>query len=376
MSRKLKHDLRYLVSALLVVVTAFVAVTGIVADLWDLNDFVLHTLPGYAMTALALVHTIVELPRLVAYVRGRARSRRREKDVPAENDGTHPPHNAPDAKVVQTVISRRGVLGLLVGGAGGFWAGRLLPRGTDGAEERDLGLRYHVWSRPGAASLLEGSVDWGERPDPYKVYPDAERVSLPSPTVAGNMGTLAAIEQRRSRRDYGGTPMTRGELSTLLYSADGINRERGSLRLRASPSAGALYPIETYVLVHDVEDVAPGLYHYALRDHALERLRAEDLRQESVRLGLMQGFLGDANVVIVLTAIFQRLRWRYRRRSYRYALLEAGHIGQNVYLASTAMGFGACAVGAFLDEGLNNLLDIDGREEAALYMLPVGRTTP
>jgi SagB-type dehydrogenase family enzyme len=216
-------------------------------------------------------------------------------------------------------------------------------------------------------------IDWGERPDTYKTYPNALNLSLPDPDLDESLPILLAIESRRSIRDYPGHSMTKNELSTLLYSTDGINLERGGLQLRTSPSAGALYPIETYVLAHDVAGVEPGLYHYAPRAHTLERLRSADLRQESVRLGLMQGFLGEADVVIVLTAIFQRLRWRYRRRSYRYALLEAGHIGQNIYLASTELGFGACAVGAFLDTGLNTLLGVDGRDEAALYMIPVGR---
>jgi len=92
-----------------------------------------------------------------------------------------------------------------------------------------------------------------------------------------------------------------------------------------------------------------------------------------VAAGLGQGMLGQAQVCLVLSAVFQRTRWRYRERSYRYVLLEAGHIGQNVYLAATSMGLGACAVGAFLDDELNGLLGLDGSEEAALYILAVGK---
>jgi SagB-type dehydrogenase family enzyme len=134
-----------------------------------------------------------------------------------------------------------------------------------------------------------------------------------------------------------------------------------------------LYPIEVYLVIHRVEGLKPGLYHYAVQNHALELLRTGDLRGETVRHGLMQEFLGQANLVLVLTAIFQRLRWKYQERSYRYALLEAGHLGQNVYLAATSMGMGACAVGAFLDDDLNAMLGIDGQHEAAIYMLAVGK---
>jgi SagB-type dehydrogenase family enzyme len=87
----------------------------------------------------------------------------------------------------------------------------------------------------------------------------------------------------------------------------------------------------------------------------------------------MQEFLGQANLVLVFTAIFQRLRWKYQERSYRYALIEAGHLGQNVYLAGTSMGMGACAVGAFLDNGLNAMLGVDGQNEAAIYMVAFGK---
>jgi SagB-type dehydrogenase family enzyme len=182
-----------------------------------------------------------------------------------------------------------------------------------------------------------------------------------------------AIQRRRSVRTYADTLMTLGELSRLLHYSDGITLRRFGRALRAAPSAGALYPIETYVVAHRVADLASGLYHYRVQDHALHQLRTEDLRAAIVQRGLMQDFLGEANVVLVYTAIFQRLRWRYRERTYRYALLEAGHIGQNGYVAATSMGMGACTVGAFMDDDLNALLGVDGREEAALYMLAVGK---
>lgn len=86
----------------------------------------------------------------------------------------------------------------------------------------------------------------------------------------------------------------------------------------------------------------------------------------------MQDFLGDANVVLFLTVIFQRMRFKYQDRTYRYGLIEAGHLGQNAYLAATSMGLGACAIGAFLDDDMNRMLGVDGRTEAAVYMLSVG----
>jgi SagB-type dehydrogenase family enzyme len=125
-------------------------------------------------------------------------------------------------------------------------------------------------------------------------------------------------------------------------------------------------------VVHDVTGLEPGLYHYVAREHELERIRSGDLRGAVMAAGLWQEFLGTAGVCFVLSAIFQRTRWRYRERTYRYVLLEAGHVGQNLYLAATGMGLGACAVGAFLDDQINDLLALDGQEEAVLYLISVG----
>ncbi|HEC36244.1 MAG TPA: SagB/ThcOx family dehydrogenase, partial [Anaerolineae bacterium] len=108
-------------------------------------------------------------------------------------------------------------------------------------------------------------------------------------------------------------------------------------------------------------------------DHALERLRAGDLRAAMAVAGIGQELLARAQVCFVLASVFQRTRWKYRERAYRYVLLEAGHIGQNLYLAATSMGLGACAVGAFLDDHLNDMLELDGREEAVVYVIAVGR---
>jgi len=107
--------------------------------------------------------------------------------------------------------------------------------------------------------------------------------------------------------------------------------------------------------------------------HELEQLRSENLRTQMMLAGLGQEMLAEAQVCLVLSAIFQRTRWRYHERTYRYVLLEAGHIGQNIYLAATSMGLGVCAVGAFLDDELNKLLGLNGENEAAIYLFSVGK---
>lgn len=377
--KRWQQDLRYGISALLLVGTVSATATGIFADLLDLNDFVPHTLSGYAMAALAIAHTILEWPRLLAY--GRHRLQQRPRSATAEQSATRGQEPSPSQAPAQTRsdpvterrLSRRGLLALVAGGAGGFLLGRATaPPTAEDLPGRDLGLAYHLWSKPSAAGLADDLTEWGARPEATKRYPDAARVALPAAQEIDGPSAYAAIEGRRSVRAYSADTISLTDLSTLLHLTTGITAPGMGAGLRAAPSAGALYPIETYVIAHSVTDLVPGLYHYAVTDHELALLREEELRQATTRLGLMQGFLGEAGVVIVLTMILQRLRWRYRRRSYRYALLEAGHIGQNVYLAAEALGMGACAVGAFLDDPLNELLGVDGEDEAALYMIAVG----
>jgi SagB-type dehydrogenase family enzyme len=274
------------------------------------------------------------------------------------------------------LLGRRGFLIAAPAAAIGFLLGWLIPgrRTVDlPGDTIDVGQFYHRWSNPSYTMSFGTLLSWGGQPARYKRYREAEHIALPDPYGYQGLTLEEAIEQRRSRRDYRVGPLSLVELSRLLHSASGIT-DRGR-EFRAAPSAGALYPIETYVVVHNVAGLETGLYHYAVLEHALERLRTDDLRTELVVAGVGQEMLGQAQVVFVLSAIFQRTRWRYRERAYRYILLEAGHIGQNLYLAATSMGLGACAVGAFLDDNLNNLLGLDGEEESALYLIPVGKVS-
>jgi SagB-type dehydrogenase family enzyme len=261
----------------------------------------------------------------------------------------------------------------MAGGVAGFFAGRGLRRPPVIPHGADLGVVYHQWSKPGVIDVLGTVANWGQKPLQYKEYPRAPRIPLAPPRATGGLSFEEAIKRRRSVRDYSGAPMTLPELAHLLYYVGGINGERWGYRLRAAPSSGALFPIEVYAVVHTVEGLSPGVYHYAVKDHALAQLQIADLRDEVVRQGVMQEFLGQANLVLYFTVIFQRMRWKYHDRTYRYGLIEAGHLGQNVYLAATSMGLGACAVGAFADDRVNAMLGVDGKEEAAIYMLAVGK---
>jgi SagB-type dehydrogenase family enzyme len=241
------------------------------------------------------------------------------------------------------------------------------------AQGSDLGVVYHQWSKPGVIDVLGSVANWGQQPPLYKEYPGARVVSLPKPRLDGGLSTADAIVRRRSAREYSAAAMSLAELSRLLYLSSGIVDDEWGNPHRSAPSSGALYPIELYPLVHNVDGVEPGVYHYDMRAHALQLVRAGDFREQVVAQGLHQEYLGQCNVVLFLTMIMQRMRWRYQDRSYRYGLVEAGHIGQNLYLAATSAGLGACAIGAFMDDDINAMLGVDGVEEAAIYMLSAGK---
>lgn len=355
-----RRDFDYIVIAAMLASGLYVTITGLIADLFGLHQFVFHSSAGYLCAGLIAVHVILNGQRIVGYLRRLARRPGRRDSRGEEEAG-----EGED-------IGRRQVLVAALSAAGGFLLGWLVPDGRRElpGDAANIGALYHQWSTPGH-SLDLPVPDWGGRPPRYKTYPDAERIALPDPGGFQGLTVEEALERRRSRRNYAAESLPTEALSRLLHAAQGITNER--LAFRAAPSAGALYPIEVYPVVHDVEGTAAGVYHYAVREHELERLQEGDFRGDVTRAGLYQSFLGEASVCFLLTAVFQRTRWKYRERSYRYILLEAGHIGQNLYLAATSMGLGSCAVGAFYDDQFHRLLGLDPQEEAMLYVVSVGQ---
>ena len=165
--------------------------------------------------------------------------------------------------------------------------------------------------------------------------------------------------------------MSLAELAHLLYYSSGITDKRQVLR--AAPSAGATYPIEVYAIANNVEGLARGTYHYLISSHELELLREGDFRNEMSRAALQERMFKQANVIVALSAVFQRTQQRYRERAQRYICFEIGHIAQNTYLEATSLGLGTCAIGAFYDEEFNRLLGLDGRNESVLYLIAVGK---
>jgi SagB-type dehydrogenase family enzyme len=220
--------------------------------------------------------------------------------------------------------------------------------------------------------LVGRRMDWDRRPETYKEYPDRPRVALPEPKHP-EVTLDELLRSRRSVRRFSDDPLSVEELSYLLWACDGITRRERGYEFRTAPSAGALYPVETYVAVNDVEGLAPGIYHYSVKHHALEQVRKGPLGEELARAALDQDMCASAPVAIIWTAMFERSRWKYGERAYRYVYLDAGHIAQNMALAAVSLGLGSCQIAATFDDEVNELLGVDGEEESVLYMSVIGR---
>lgn len=197
-------------------------------------------------------------------------------------------------------------------------------------------------------------------------------INLPAPSSEGGPPVWQVMKERRSVRNYGDDPMTPEVLSQLLWSTHGITGGLGSRDLRNAPSAGACYPIDAYVVVNSVSGLKPGLYRYLERDHALILEREGDVGSEIVAAALGQTMCRRSSVTFVWTAVLARTTGRYGDRGHRYIFLDAGHVGQNMYLAATAAGYGCCTIGAFDDNAMNNAVGVDGKVETVVYAAAVG----
>lgn len=220
--------------------------------------------------------------------------------------------------------------------------------------------------------LIGRYMDWERKPETYKSYPDRPKLSLPEPPST-DMSLDLALRNRKSVRSFEAEPLTQDQISYILWACTGITRRQRGYDFRTAPSAGALYPIESYAVVNDVRGIAPGIYHYHIPDHSLELVRKGSLGMEVARSALDQEMCAKAPLVLIWTAIFERSRWKYDQRAYRYVYLDAGHIAQNLALAAVVLGLGSCQIAAAYDDEANELLGVDGVEESVLYLSAVGR---
>ncbi len=245
-------------------------------------------------------------------------------------------------------------------------------QGRAGGSQSGIGETFHRKTALSWRSALGNVFRLGpEKPPPYKMYKQSKRIKLPAPGHHG-MPVEEAIQRRRSVRHYSSKKMSKAQLSQLLFAAQGITGKMYGQPLRTAPSAGALYPFEVYLVVNNVEGLSRGIYHYAVLEHELELLKTGDFRKDITDAGLKQDMLGESAVTFVLSAIFNRVCHKYGERGYRYVYMEAGHISQNIFLQAVSLGLGSVGVGAFLDSRVNQLIDVDGKTEAAIYLHAVG----
>jgi SagB-type dehydrogenase family enzyme len=239
-------------------------------------------------------------------------------------------------------------------------------------DKKGVGDLFQQETKYTRGKLSGGPLIWSAKPKTYKTYPGSPKIKLDDPELRGGMPIWEAIRTRLSIRNYRNIPLSKKHLSQLLWATQGIAREEMGFEFRTAPSAGALYPVETYLVLNDVEEIEAGIYHYDVKSHQLDCLKGGNFRTDIARAALDQDMAYSAGAVFVWTALFERSKWKYKQRAYRYVYLDAGHIAENLALAAVALGLGTCQIGALYDTEVNTLLDVDGKEESILYMSTVG----
>lgn len=235
-----------------------------------------------------------------------------------------------------------------------------------------LSLLYHINSEPW--QNLEAYQGDGYEVEYKSMAGPGDALKLPSPQATPLLGLLYS---RESCRQFQQRTMSQVSLSTLLAGSYGVTRvsqlpDNLTALFRAVPSAGALYPLELYMVVENVEGMADGLHHYNVRDHSLELLK-DKAEAANLRSALLtESFIHNANLVLYLAAVFKRTQKKYGPRGYRYVLLEAGHVAQNICLLAEEQGLGSLCMGGFLDAKLNHLLGLSRGQEAVVYAVAVG----
>ncbi|MFW6129796.1 MAG: SagB/ThcOx family dehydrogenase [Atribacterota bacterium] len=214
----------------------------------------------------------------------------------------------------------------------------------------------------------------------FKEYPHKPSIQLPDIVDIIN-GSEKSFEEivlkRRSERDYNEKPISFQSLAKILIFSYGITGKldfgyKIPQYLRASPSGGALYPLEIYPVVFNVESLENGIYHYNVLKNNIELLKKGNYRKEILDIFIDQKMIEKSNVLFVITGVLKRSLYKYRNRGLRFIYFDAGHLAENMYLSAVSNGLGSCALGGFYDEKLDKLLDIDGKKEVSIYSVVVG----
>jgi SagB-type dehydrogenase family enzyme len=247
------------------------------------------------------------------------------------------------------------------------------------SKEMDIAQLYHIHSSHLRSCLVEPPDNDDQQPLCFRTYAGSKRTALPGRDFAIDAPLGEVLERRRSSRDFALGPMPLETLGRLLHASYGVRDNRKTegewLCDRPVPSAGGRYPLEMYVATQAVDGLEDGIYHYDAPAHELELRRKGSVQAALVDLAVSQDLIRDANVVVIITAIALRTMWKYGQRGYRFLWLDAGHLGQNLYLVATAMGLGPVGIGGFFGRDLKEFLELPV-EEDVVYLMCIGKPKP
>ena len=215
-------------------------------------------------------------------------------------------------------------------------------------------LRAFCWSSDSVASTM--------------TIKEPKIIPLPEPALRGNISIESAINARRSIRSFSREPLSRTDMAQLLWSAQGITDRQG---FRAAPSAGALYPLEIYLVAGSIKGLEPAVYRYVPAGHSLVQVKAGDIRDTLTGAALGQQSIARAPASLVIAAVYQRTARKYGARAERYVHIEAGHAAQNILLQAAAIELGTVVIGAFEDDTVKKVLNLPADNEP-LTIIPIG----
>ena len=232
--------------------------------------------------------------------------------------------------------------------------------------------------------LVVGGFTLGRPQGKTSQSSESKIIQLPNPRYEGEMSIEKAMTLRRSVRTFAEEPLSISDISQILWAAQGITKKTEKLPTkwnekyewqggyRTAPSAGALYPMELYLVAGNVAGLAKGVYKYISKDHSLKKAMDGDKRAEVYNVALLQGSIKEAAALVVMAGVFERTSFKYGDRAERYVHMEVGFIGENIYLQGIPLGIGTVMIGAFQDEELKKVLDLT-KDEHPLAIMPLGK---
>ena len=237
-----------------------------------------------------------------------------------------------------------------------------MPQGSE------FSALFHQISKKSRGKIPHDSAKWPAEwtTIQYKSYPRFPKIALDKQTLTVHLSDV--LQKRGSSRDFTGRSITKEQVSTLLQYACGIRNENETYRVH--PSAGARYPLEYYPVVFAGNASLPaGLYHYNIEGHSLDVLSPQEPTKDQLADWFTYPWAKDASMAVIITAVFSRTINKYGDRGYRNILIEAGHVGQNLYLVAESLGLQCTAIAGTKDEEIERFLDVDGVTESLVYAL-------